>query len=89
MKRTFKNEELMKKRMKKVHQERSVRETYEWWREQETNEYEVDSDYLYTPEDIRSLSDISSLDSLIPDDLYITEYMSIPSDVSSLDRLIP
>ena len=89
MKRTFKNEELMKKRMKKVYEERSVRETYEWWREQETNEYEVDSDYLYTPEDIRSLSDISSLDSLIPDDLYITEYMSIPSDVSSLDRLIP
>jgi hypothetical protein len=89
MKRTYKNKELMKKNLKKVHQVRSVRETYEWWREQETNEYEVDSDYLYTPEDIRSLSDISSLDSLIPDDLYITEYMSIPSDVSSLDRLIP
>ena len=80
----------MRERLKKVYEERSVRETYEWWREQETNEYEVDSDYLYTPEDIRSLSDISSLDSLIPDDnLYISEYMSIPSDVSSLDRLIP
>jgi len=67
MKRTFKNEELMKKRMKKVHQERSVRETYEWWREQETNEYDVDTDYFYTPDYIVNINDISSLDRPTPD----------------------
>ena len=66
MKRTYKNKELMKKRMKKPHQERSVRETYEWWREQETNEYEVDTDYFYTPDYVVSINDLYSLDRTTP-----------------------
>ena len=52
----------MKKNLKKVHQVRSVRETYEWWREQETNEYETNTDYLYTPDYVVSINDLYSLD---------------------------
>jgi len=69
MKRTYKNKDLWKKNLKEVHQERSVRETYEWWREQETNEYKVDTDYFYTPTyrmSSNTLNDISSLDRTIP-----------------------
>jgi hypothetical protein len=68
--RTFKNKDLWKKRLKKTYVEKSVRETYEWWREQETNEYEVDTDYFYTPTSRMSsdmLNDISSLDRPDPD----------------------
>ena len=66
MKRTYKNKELMKKNLKKVHQVRSVRETYEWWREQETNEYETNTDYLYTPDYVVSVNDLISLDRMTP-----------------------
>ena len=67
---TFKNKDLWKKRLKKTYVEKSVRETYEWWREQETNEYEVDTDYFYTPTyrmSSNTLNDISSLDRPTPD----------------------
>ena len=56
----------MRERLKKVYEERSVRETYEWWREQETNEYETNTDYLYTPDYVVSVNDLYSLDRLIP-----------------------
>ena len=67
---TFKNKDLWKKRLKKTYVEKNARETYEWWREQETNEYEVDTDYFYTPTYRMSsnmLNDISSLDRPTPD----------------------
>ena len=40
---------------------------YEWWREQETNEYDVDTDYFYTPDYVVNINDISSLDRPTPD----------------------
>jgi len=67
---TLNNKDLWKKRLKKTYVEKSVRETYEWWREQETNEYEVDIDYFYTPTyrmSSNTLNDISSLDRPSPD----------------------
>ena len=67
---TYKNKGLWKKRLKKTHVENRVRETYEWWREQEGNEYVVDKDYFYTPEYTprgSTLNDIYSLDIPIPD----------------------
>ena len=64
---TFKNKDLWKKRLKKTYVEKNARETYEWWREQETNEYEVDTDYFYTPDYIVNINDISSLDRPTPD----------------------
>ena len=67
MKRNINNTNSVKKRIQKTHVEKSVCETYEWWREQETNEYEVDTDYFYTPDYIKCIKDISSLDRPTPD----------------------
>jgi len=57
------NNQIRKQRQMKTIHTKKMSDIYEWWREQETYEYDIETDYLYMPDIPSRTSIVLSLDS--------------------------
>ena len=59
----FEKKQLRKKRYLKTINAKNMRDLYEWYREQETYEYDIKNEFLYMPSSRTDISVIENLDS--------------------------
>ncbi len=58
----MKTNELKNKKIRTTLHKKRMSDTYDWWREQETYEYDVEIDYFYVPEIPSTTSIVERLD---------------------------